>query len=75
MAGPNGAGEDNNNLRLYVTTDPTEYRFHTFLHDPVYRISIAIQNVAYNQPTQTGFYFGTDIIKSGKTFRGYKFGK
>ena len=67
--------EDNNNLRLYVTTDPTEYRFHTFLHDPVYRISIAIQNVAYNQPTQTGFYFGTDIIKSGKTFRGYKFGK
>jgi rhamnogalacturonan endolyase len=50
--------EDNSALRLYVSTLPTDYRFHTFLEDPVYRISIATQNVAYNQPTQPGFYFG-----------------
>ena len=65
--------EDNNALRLYISTDDTEYRFHTFLHDPVYRISIATQNVAYNQPTQTGFYFGPDLIKKGNKFRGWKF--
>lgn len=53
--------EDNTALRLYVSTIPTEYRFHTFLEDPVYRISIATQNVAYNQPTQPGFYFGPDL--------------
>jgi rhamnogalacturonan endolyase len=63
--------EDNKSLRLYVTTIPTDYRFHTFLEDPVYRISIATQNVAYNQPTQPGFYFGPDLKKC--TFRGYKF--
>jgi rhamnogalacturonan endolyase len=53
--------EDNSALRLYVSTIPTEYRFHTFLEDPVYRISIVTQNVAYNQPTQPGFYFGPDL--------------
>lgn len=53
--------EDNNSLRIYVSTITTEYRFHTFLEDPVYRISIATQNVAYNQPTQPGFYFGPDL--------------
>ncbi len=51
--------EDNSALRLYVSRIPTEYRFHTFLEDPVYRISIATQNVAYNQPTQPGFLFRT----------------
>lgn len=48
---------------------PTEYRFHTFLEDIPYRISIATQNVAYNQPTQPGFYFGSDL-KKGTKFRG-----
>lgn len=60
---------DNSALRLYVSPFPTRYRFHSFLEDPVYRISIATQNVAYNQPTQAGFYFGTDL-KKGTNFRG-----
>ena len=62
--------EDNQSLRLYISPIATDYRFHTFLEDPVYRISIATQNVAYNQPTQPGFYFGPDL--KGK-FRGYTF--
>lgn len=53
--------EDGQSLRLYITPYATEYRFHTFLTDPAYRISIATQNVAYNQPTQPGFYFGPDL--------------
>ena len=64
---------DNTALRLYVSTIPTDYRFHTFLEDPIYRISIATQNVAYNQPTQPGFYFGPEL--QGTVFRGYKIPK
>ena len=64
---------DNTALRLYVSTIPTDYRFHTFLEDPVYRISIATQNVAYNQPTQPGFYFGPEL--RGTVFRGCKIPK
>ena len=29
------------------------------MHDPVYRLGVAWQNVAYNQPRHTGFYLGT----------------
>jgi rhamnogalacturonan endolyase len=49
---------DNAELRIYTTTIPTDRRFYTFMHDPIYRLSVAWQNVAYNQPTQPGFYFG-----------------
>lgn len=62
--------EDNTALRIYISTIPTDYRFHSFLEDPAYRISIATQNVAYNQPTQPGFYFGSDL-KEG-IFRGFE---
>jgi rhamnogalacturonan endolyase len=52
---------DGRALRIYSTTDPTDRRFHTLMHDPVYRLSVAWQNVAYNQPTQVGFYMGWDM--------------
>jgi rhamnogalacturonan endolyase len=60
---------DDNALRIYVTPFRTDYRFWSFLQDPIYRISIATENVAYNQPTQPGFYFGPDL-KPGSKFRG-----
>ncbi len=62
--------KDNENLRLYVTPYNTDYRFHTFLEDPAYRVSVANENVAYNQPAEPGFYFGSDL--KGKKFRGTK---
>jgi len=49
---------DNTALRIYSTTTLTSYRFYTLMHDPVYRLGIAWQNVAYNQPPHTGFYLG-----------------
>ena len=66
---------DNTALRVYVSPLPTPYRFHTFLEDRPYRLSIVTENVAYNQPTQPGFYFGSELERSGKLFRGYQFGK
>lgn len=52
------AAEDGKSLRIYTTTIPTKYRFVTLMHDPQYRLSIAWQNAAYNQPPHTGFYLG-----------------
>lgn len=52
---------DNNELRIFTTSIPTQYKFYTLMHDPQYRLSIAWQNVAYNQPPHTGFHFGQDM--------------
>jgi rhamnogalacturonan endolyase len=49
---------DGKELRIFTTTIPTDLRLCTLMHDPIYRLSVAWQNVAYNQPTQPGFYFG-----------------
>ena len=62
--------EDDAELRLYVSDVPTAYRFWTFLQDPVYRISLATENVGYNQPPQPGFYFGPDLLGRNIFFRG-----
>ena len=53
--------EDSSELRIYTTTDLTEKRIYTLMHDPVYRLGIAWQNVAYNQPPHTSFYLGNDM--------------
>lgn len=52
---------DSSALRIYTTTDLTETRIYTLMHDPVYRLGIAWQNVAYNQPPHTSFYLGTGM--------------
>ncbi len=52
---------DSTELRLYTTTDLTEHRIPTLMHDPVYRLGIAWQNVAYNQPPHTSYYLGSDM--------------
>ena len=64
---------ENDALRIYLTPINTPYRFHTFLADPVYRHSVTMQNIAYNQPTCVGFYFGAELEGSGREFRGWKF--
>ena len=51
---------DNRELRIYSTTIPTAHRGYTLMHDPVYRLSIAWQNSAYNQPPYVGFYLGAE---------------
>ena len=47
-------------LRLYVTTIPTDYRIDCLMEDIPYRLSVATQNVAYNQPSEPGYYLGPD---------------
>jgi len=47
-------------LRLYVSTIPTDYRINCLMQDIPYRISVATENVAYNQPPEAGIYIGPD---------------
>jgi rhamnogalacturonan endolyase len=53
--------QDSSELRLYTTTAPTTYKLRTLMHDPTYRLAIAWQNVAYNQPPHPGFFLGTGM--------------
>ncbi|MCX6940906.1 MAG: rhamnogalacturonan lyase, partial [Verrucomicrobia bacterium] len=52
---------DNQELRIFSTTIPTEHRLYTLMHDPQYRLAIAWQNVAYNQPPHPGFFLGAGM--------------
>ncbi|MCF7708103.1 MAG: rhamnogalacturonan lyase [Verrucomicrobia bacterium] len=52
---------DNDELRIFTTTLPTNHRMPTLMHDRQYRLSIAWQNVGYNQPAHPGFYLGADM--------------
>ena len=47
-------------VRIYVTTIPTDYRIDCLMQDIPYRLSVATENVGYNQPPETGFYLGPD---------------
>jgi rhamnogalacturonan endolyase len=52
---------NNRELRIYTTTVPTEHRLVTLMHDPQYRLAIAWQNVAYNQPPHPGYQLGAGM--------------
>ena len=52
---------DPSQLLLFTTTIPTEHRLFTLMHDPIYRLSVAWQNVVYNQPPHLGFYIGDGV--------------
>ncbi len=55
---------DNTALRIYTTTSITNRRIYTLMHDPIYRLGVAWQNTAYNQPPHTGFFLGSGMNKA-----------
>ncbi|MGO4911520.1 rhamnogalacturonan lyase [Leeuwenhoekiella sp. W20_SRS_FM14] len=58
--------DDGSELRIYTTPIPTTTRVYTLMHDPQYRLSIAWQNIGYNQPPHVGFYMGYGMQKAPK---------
>ncbi|WP_430539971.1 OmpL47-type beta-barrel domain-containing protein [Neobacillus drentensis] len=50
--------EDSSALRVYMTTEKAEHRIYTLMHDPQYRLSVAWQNIGYNQPPHASFFIG-----------------
>jgi len=49
----------NTALRIYSTPIQTGLKFVTLVHDPMYRVAIAWQNTAYNQPPHLSFTPGS----------------
>ena len=49
---------DSSELRIFVSPIPTDYRINCLMEDIPYRLSVATQNVGYNQPSEPGFYLG-----------------
>ena len=47
---------DSASINIFSTTTATKLRVPTLMHDHVYRMSVAWQNVGYNQPPHLGYY-------------------
>ncbi|MBP5425621.1 MAG: hypothetical protein J6Y33_06055 [Prevotella sp.] len=43
-------------LAIYSTAIPTNFRVPTLMHDHTYRMGVCWQNTAYNQPPHLGYY-------------------
>jgi len=57
---------DNSALRVYTTTDVTDRRIYTLMHDPTYRMQVTWEQSSYNQPPHTGFHIGADMAAPPK---------
>lgn len=57
---------DSSKIQIYTTTNATSNRLFTLMHDPVYRLAVAWQNAAYNQPPHLGFYIGGGLTNVGR---------
>lgn len=49
---------DDEALLVFSTTAPTRHRIPTLMHDTQYRVQVAAQNAAYNQPPHPSFFLG-----------------
>jgi len=49
---------DSSKLVVFSTTTSASNKMYTLMHDPVYRLAVAWQNAAYNQPPHLGIYIG-----------------
>ena len=54
---------DTASINIYSSAITTQYRVPTLMHDHMYRMGVAWQNVAYNQPPHLGYYL-PDYIES-----------
>jgi hypothetical protein len=52
---------DSTAVRIYTSTEVTDRKLYTLMHDVQYRAEVARQQTTYNQPSHTGFYLGSDI--------------
>ncbi|HYH03538.1 MAG TPA: rhamnogalacturonan lyase, partial [Bacillota bacterium] len=51
---------DSSAIRIYLSTELTNRKVYTLMHDPQYRAEVARQSTTYNQPSYTSFYFASD---------------
>ncbi|MEU8381882.1 rhamnogalacturonan lyase [Streptosporangium sp. NPDC048865] len=52
---------DSTAARVYISTEVTNRKLYTLMHDPQYRVEVARQQTTYNQPAYPGFYLASDL--------------
>ncbi|GAA2277490.1 hypothetical protein GCM10009853_034600 [Glycomyces scopariae] len=52
---------DSSAIRVFTSTEVTDHKLFTLMHDPQYRVGVANQQTTYNQPQYTSFYLGSDM--------------
>ncbi|WP_440105139.1 rhamnogalacturonan lyase [Streptosporangium sp. H16] len=52
---------DSTAARVHISTEVTNRKLYTLMHDPQYRVEVARQQTGYNQPAYPGFYLATDL--------------
>ena len=63
---------DSSAIRIFTNTEQTNRKMYTLMHDTQYRTGIAGQNIVYNQPAYTSFYFASDTDWSSVPQPAYK---
>ena len=51
---------DSSALRIFLSTEVTDRKVYTLLHDVQYRAEVTRQQTAYNQPSYPGFHLASD---------------
>ncbi|MFE1357989.1 rhamnogalacturonan lyase [Streptomyces harbinensis] len=56
---------DSSAIRIYTSTEVTDRKLYTLMHDPQYRVEVARQQTTYNQPAYPSFHLssGTEWAK------------
>lgn len=60
---------DSSTVVLFSSPEPTDIAIPTLMHDHVYRMAVAWQNVGYNQPPHLG-YFLPDSVRAREQYNG-----
>jgi hypothetical protein len=51
---------DSHAIRMFLSTEVTNHKLYTLMHNVQYRTGIAWQSTTYNQPSYPSFYFASD---------------
>lgn len=52
---------DSTAARIHLSTELTNRKLYTLMHDPQYRVEVARQQTGYNQPAYPSFYLASDL--------------
>jgi rhamnogalacturonan endolyase len=55
-------------LKIFSTWFPTDHKFPWLMTDHTYLMSALNENIGYNQPTNLGYYLGTDLTSDAEAW-------
>lgn len=57
-----------NDIKIFSTWYPTDHKFPWLMTDHTYRMQAMHENVGYNQPTNLGYYLGSDLTSDAEAW-------